>query len=80
MIPVNLVSDDVLNVPITLKGGDVNNDNVVNTQDRKLLNQSFNRCLGDAKYNALADLNLDNCVNSFDMDILLHNYDQVGDP
>jgi hypothetical protein len=79
VVSVNLTSGNVLNVSITLKGGDVNDDNSVDVLDLDLFIQAFDTCQGDTGYRPTADFNLDDCVDVLDLDILLRNFDQAGE-
>ncbi|TDA68931.1 MAG: hypothetical protein D9V47_06600 [Clostridia bacterium] len=68
---------------VTLRAGDVNDDNVVNLQDLTLLASAYRSQEGDPatgqRYNPAADLNADGQVNLQDLTLLATNYRQVGD-
>jgi hypothetical protein len=78
-IEVDLSGGDVENISALLHGGDANNDNFVDVFDLDVLIQTFNKCLGDAGYDAKADFNCDDCADVFDLDLLIRNFNQMGD-
>jgi hypothetical protein len=66
-------------VNITLKNGDINQDNSVDLLDYFRLSDSYNLASGDAGYDAEADLNGDSSVDLLDYFILSDNYNVSGD-
>ncbi|MDM8562110.1 cohesin domain-containing protein [Candidatus Marithioploca araucensis] len=71
--PVAVNGDDMIDFG-TLLEGDVNDDNKVFMDDFTLLLQSKDKCQGASGYNANANLNADNCVNTDDALLLKANY------
>jgi|GEM_PF-6631045 len=66
--------------PISLLGGDCDNDNTVSTDDYLIINAAFDKSAGDAGYNALGDLTGDGYVGTDDYIILNDNFDKEGTP
>ena len=64
----------------TLRAGDANNDNIVNSADFSILKSSFGTGIGGSDYDARADFNGDNVVNSTDFTLLKNNFGQAGAP
>jgi len=64
----------------TLRSGDANDTNVVNSVDFAIMNNSFGYAYGDRLYDPRADFNHDRLVNSLDFIILKTNFGQGGDP
>jgi hypothetical protein len=73
------VSSGVSGLNFNLINGDVDNSNGVGTDDYLILNSSFGLNLGDAGYDARADLDGDFTISSDDYLILNENFDQYGD-
>jgi PKD repeat protein len=63
----------------TLKGGDVNNTNIINLADLGALLSSYNKTTGDTGYLTNADLNGNGIVNLADLGLLLFNYNTAGE-
>ena len=76
----------LLNAPETdmenglMRGGDANNDNVVNVQDHNYLRATFGKSQGDPGYDQRADYNRDNTVNIQDFQIENRNFASSGCP
>jgi hypothetical protein len=58
--------------------GDVNDNNLIDTDDFSALFYSKDKCQADTDFNANADLNVDGCVSVDDAKLLQSNYLQVG--
>ena len=67
------------NQPILLYTGDLNEDNLINSQDYSILLSSFGSNTSSLNWNSLADFNLDGVINSFDLAILNKNLTKTGD-
>ncbi len=63
---------------ITLRAGDVNNDNQVSAQDLGLLRKAYGSTPASANWNPHADLNGDNQVSAQDLGLLRSNYGKIG--
>ncbi len=63
----------VLNVDFFKLAGDANGDRKVNATDLTIVNNAMNTSVGQAKFNANADLNVDGKVNSKDKSIVTDN-------
>lgn len=63
---------------LALRGGDANNENVVNIQDFSILAGTFGRLSSDAAYDGRADFNGDTVVNITDFSLLAINFGQQG--
>jgi hypothetical protein len=63
-----------------MRGGDINNDNVVTVSDFGFLRTSFGSHVGDPNYNPNADFTCDGVVNVQDMNILRANFGAGGTP
>ena len=72
---------NVVGLSVTLKTGDVNNDNAVDFGDLSTMLQSYNAIQGDGVYeqNPTADLNMDGGIDFGDLSALLQNYNELGD-
>ncbi len=79
-VNVDLTSGDVSGFNYTLRGGDANNDNVVDITDLLLLIAHYNQSLPSAGYLDLVDFNNDTVDDISDLLILISNYNQLGDP
>lgn len=66
------------NISVSLKNGDVNDDNEVGAADFSALAAAYDAVNGDANFNAEADLNGDDEIGAADFSILAANYDEVG--
>ena len=64
----------------TLRAGDANNDNIVNSADFSILRNTFGIGIGGQGYDARADFNGDSVVNSTDFNLLKSNFGQAGAP
>jgi hypothetical protein len=63
----------------TLIEGDINFDNSVDILDLADYIVASGSVEGDANYNPMADLNFDGSVDGDDEDIIMNNFDEVGD-
>jgi hypothetical protein len=54
-------------------------DNTVDDYDLDLVTLVFDECSPSMGYDARADFNCDGCVDIFDLDIVIRNYNEVGD-
>ena len=77
LVGVNLSTGNNF-VNVRLKNGDVNRDNTVGTDDYLRINTAFDKQLGDAGFDAEADLTGDNYVGTDDYLILNTNFDLEG--
>ena len=64
----------------TLKAGDADNSNLINTNDFTILSTSFGKTVGQTGYDARADFDGNNLVNVSDYSLLATNFNQVGAP
>ena len=64
---------------VELVNGDIDNDNVISTDDYLIFNASFDLGVGDAGYSAQADLTGDDYVGTDDYLVLNRNFDLTGD-
>lgn len=67
------------NVNVSLRNGDVDDDNTVSIFDYIALSDSFEKSEGDSGYDARADLDGDTTVSIFDYIILSDNFEASGD-
>lgn len=72
-------STTVTGLNLSLKNGDVNEDNEVGPADFSLLSAAFGSFQGDPTYNAAADLNFDGEVGPADFAILAANFGEFGE-
>ncbi len=80
-VSVSVVNTDVvLPSPISLRTGDVNNNNIVDVDDLTLLLDRYNSGAGDGTYSSNADLNLNGQIDVDDLTLLLNNYNTAGNP
>lgn len=63
---------------VTLKSGDCDNNNLVNTDDYLILNSSFDLLTGDSGFDGRADLDYNGYVNTDDYLLLSNNFDDFG--
>ena len=63
-----------------MRGGDADNDNMVNISDLNILKNSFGRRIGEPGYDDRADFTGDERVNSSDFILLKLNFGQSGAP
>ena len=66
-------------VNVSLINGDCDGNNLVGTDDYLLVNSSFDTLLGDAAFDARADLNGDEYVGTDDYLLLNSSFDLTGD-
>lgn len=78
-VTVNTTSGNVSGVNVTLKGGDSNNDNIVDITDLLNLIASYNQVRGVGSYNDSVDFNNDGSDDISDLLLLIGNYNQAGD-
>jgi hypothetical protein len=72
--PATLTAGATTTMPqISLAAGDINNNGVVDQFDAMTIGMSYNTITP-----AAADLNCDNNINVLDLELLAHNYRQVG--
>jgi parallel beta-helix repeat protein len=76
--PVTLMSGVTSLNFSALRGGDINDDNLVSLADFSLLSTSFNLVAGNPGYNANADINGDSAVTLVDFGILASNFNLAG--
>ncbi|MBL8047649.1 MAG: family 10 glycosylhydrolase [Chthonomonas sp.] len=79
VVSVAAGTSDVPEVPMSLRNGDVNGDNIVDIADYSVLAGAFDAALGDAAFVSGADLNEDLIVDIADYAILAGSFDMVGD-
>lgn len=82
---VDLTNGDVSGFNYTgpinsLRGGDANDDNAVDTSDLSLLIAHYNQIFPSLNYLDAADFNNDNTNDIADLFILIGNYNLIGDP
>lgn len=63
---------------ISMLSGDLNDDNVINSQDYSIARAALNSTSASKNWNAGADLNKDGVVNIFDLAIISKNIGKVG--
>ena len=80
-IPVDATGGAASNVRLTLRGGDANNDNAVDTSDFGVLVGAYGGSskVSGSGYDAVADFNCDGFVDTTDFGLLVGNYGQAGD-
>ncbi len=76
---VNILDSGVSNLNFVLDNGDVDGDNTVSIFDYARLSDTFDRSVGDPKFDAAADLDKDGAVTVFDYSICTTNFDLSGD-
>ena len=64
---------------INLTMGDLNGDNYIGSDDYLILNNSFDKAVGDPGYDPRADINGDEYVGTDDYLIINQNFDKTGD-
>ena len=83
-VDVDLTSGDSSGFNYTLKGGDGNDDNVVDVSDLILIinhyNQKKNTPLNNSNFLEAVDFNNDDVNDVGDLLIVIHNYNKLGDP
>ena len=79
-VTVDATNGAVANVSLSLRGGDANNDNSVDSTDFGLLIGAYNSALvfSGSGYDASADFNCDGHVDATDFGILIGNYNTTG--
>jgi len=78
--PVSITSTGCATVTsLSLLNGDVDGNNLINTDDYLALSNAFDTIPGDPTWNAEADLNGNSLVNTDDYLIFSNNFDLVGD-
>jgi hypothetical protein len=65
---------------VTLRPGDINNDNIINVTELELLADAFNTTPDSPKWNANADLNSDSKVSIIALGLLADSFGKQGDP
>jgi alpha-tubulin suppressor-like RCC1 family protein len=80
VVTVNAAAGSVSGLNITLPAGDTNNDNRVDSTDMELLLAAFDTAENDPGYRASADFDGDHLISVLDLDLLLRNFSQSGDP
>jgi hypothetical protein len=78
-ITVDTSNGDEWDVAVTLPAGDVNSDNVVDSQDVAALADAFGSTPADSRWNEDADLNGDGKVDIEDLGLLASNFGKRGD-
>ena len=63
---------------INMLSGDLNEDNVINSQDYSIARSALNSTPASKNWNANADLNKDKVINLFDLAIINKNIGQAG--
>lgn len=63
-----------------MRGGDANNDNIVNTSDFTILKNTFGKSIGQPGYDDRADFTGDQAVNASDFTVLKTNFGMAGGP
>lgn len=78
---IDLTQEDIVVTEdgIRLRGGDANNDNIVDVYDLSVLIQSFDLSAGVAGFIPGADLNNDGLVDVYDLALLIRNFDSEGE-
>jgi hypothetical protein len=66
-------------LPVALINGDADGDNRITTTDFTLVNRAFGKSVGQAGYEARADLNGDGVVNAADVEIVQRNQRKRGE-
>lgn len=64
---------------VKLTTGDLNEDNLINTQDYSLAKAAFNSTPDHQNWNPNADFNLDQIVNNIDLAIIIKNMGKTGE-
>jgi hypothetical protein len=59
---------------VTLVGPDTNGDGTVDVRDIALIGRAFGTVPDDARWNPIADINLDNKVNIFDITLVAKKF------
>ena len=62
----------------TMRAGDADNDNLVNSADFNILKNSYGKGSGDPGYDDRADFNGDNLVSAADFNLLKANFGTAG--
>ena len=65
--------------PIALISGDLNEDNKIDAADYAIAKGLVGTIPTSAKWNPIADLNVDGVVNNWDLEIINHNLGKTGD-
>lgn len=63
---------------LSMLTGDINDDNVINTNDSNILKAALGAVLGSAKWSANLDFNLDQRINSLDLSLVTKNINKIG--
>lgn len=79
VLPIVVTNGGATLASTTLINGDVNGNNLINTDDYLDLSGAFDTTVGDAGYIEGADLDCNGIINTDDYLILSANFDQVGD-
>lgn len=67
------------NTVISLLSGDLNEDNVINAADYNIAKSAYNTTPLTVNWNPVADLNVDNIVNNYDLAYILNNMGTEGE-
>lgn len=76
---ITLDGSNAATVHFVLLGGDINDDNVVDSDDFVLLVEAFGASASSSNWNPYADLDGDGSIDSDDFDILVENFGMAGD-
>ena len=81
-LPLNAGSSSVSNLSVSLRAGDANNDNSVDSADFGVLIGAFNSdvTIPGSGYDPTADFNCDGSVDSADFGLLIGEFNSMGDP
>jgi hypothetical protein len=80
-VAVDATNGDVSGVDVFLRGGDANDDNVVNVDDLAALIVAFDADPTYPNWNdGVADFDCNDIVDVDDLHILILNFDRQGDP
>ncbi len=78
-VMLNTAGGGPFSLSVSLRTGDVNNNNLVDVDDLTLLLGAYNTALGSSQYLAAADLNHNGRIDVDDLTSLLNNYNTQGD-
>lgn len=77
--PLNIPSLPILNLPFTLRNGDCDNNNFVNTDDYLILNDAFDTIRHGEGFDPRADLDGNDLIGTDDYLLLSENFDLSGE-